>query len=184
VSGYYDPHPLVVLTRPLTLVGHPGSGVAQVAHALTAQTGLPLNDVDRLVESMAGRSLARLWREQGRAAVRSLELEVLRRALARKPPGVIALRSESLVDERARTLVRELSCVVVLLRPPEVLRRRLVDRFEAVREVPDPDAFERILAEREPVVRDAEVRLDAGDRHPQRIADELQASLDRIVGVE
>ena len=56
---------------------------------IAARTGLPLSDVERSTEAIAGCSRSRLALERGLAALRQTELEALKRAIDRRPSGVI-----------------------------------------------------------------------------------------------
>jgi shikimate kinase len=179
---YYSPHPRAQLTRPLALVGGPGSGVRAVARAICAVTGLPLNDVERLAEARAGRSRARLWVEDGAGALRALETEVTFQAIARRPKGVIALSDSALLDAAVRERCTQ-TTLVYLERPPAFL-------LEMIGRAP-PAAFPAFLAgaprsveellpyleEREPHYLRADVRFRGERLHPNRIADELIAAL-------
>ena len=47
---YYDYAPTTTLGRPVVCAGHPGAGYREVVYDLAALTGLPLHDVDHLIE--------------------------------------------------------------------------------------------------------------------------------------
>lgn len=194
MSGdYYDPSPTVVLEEPVLLLGLPGSGVSQVARALCATTGLPFNDVERNAESIAGCSRAKLLLEDGLEAVRRVERRALRAALGRSPFGVVA--SEGVwpdEGERADAWL-PLASVVYLRRPAEALHARLVqEQTQRPGQQPDfliglprsPERLASYLAAREAFLDAAPIRIEAGDRHPNAIAQELRGSLDRIVGAQ
>ncbi len=185
-SDYYSPHPRTRLERPLGLVGYAGSGVRAVARGICAVTGLPLNDVERLVEARAGRSRARLLLEDGAEALRAVETEVALQALERRPPGVIALTDSGLMDESTCERVCQETRLVYLERPLPVL-------LEAIRTSPRaatpefalaaPRSVEDLLPsfrEREPAYRRAEVHFMAEALHPHRVVDELVAALDLL----
>ena len=48
MEGYYDPYPQVSLERPVALTGFFGAQVEQVAHALSARTGVPANGLQAM----------------------------------------------------------------------------------------------------------------------------------------
>ena len=97
--SYYDPYPALYIERPKVLVGPVGGGIALTARPML---GLPLIDVDRLVEH----ELVRTGhdREHGWKKWRNVEFKMLKRSMAQRPAGIIAL-GEGQQDERTRDLV-------------------------------------------------------------------------------
>ena len=73
----------------LALVGSSGSGKSTIAAALGPRLGLPVLDLDALIEEKTGLSIADIFKEQGEAAFRHLEVEALRSS--RDKPSVMAL---------------------------------------------------------------------------------------------
>lgn len=63
----------------LFLIGFMGSGKTEVGKALRRLTGLPLVDMDHLIEKEQGCSIPTLFEERGEAAFRRLESDLLRR---------------------------------------------------------------------------------------------------------
>ena len=125
--------------------------------------------------------------------MRRIERRALRAALARSPFGIVA--SEGVwpeEDERADSWL-PLASVVYLRRPPEALHAQLVREQEArPGHQPDfliglprsPERLAAYLATREAFLAAAPIRIEAGDRHPNAIAQQLRGSLDRIVGAD
>ncbi|MDD9935042.1 MAG: hypothetical protein OXT09_15630 [Myxococcales bacterium] len=81
-EGYYDPHPRYLLERPLCVIGFMGAGAARTARALASRAGLPFQDLDRIVEHVAGMSRARLMVSRGPERLRDTEREQLERVPA------------------------------------------------------------------------------------------------------
>lgn len=190
-EGYYEPHARIALGRPLVLLGHPGSGVSAVARVLCGRTGLPLNHVARLVEARAGRSRGQIAVEDGAEGLRGLESEVLREAIARMPAGVVATDSACLLFEADRAWVRSRALLVYLQRPADFLFRRIRSEVAAdPGSQPDfvfaiPESVEELaehLAPHEVALSAAHVILDAGERHPIALADEVLVELDAMTG--
>ena len=186
MDGYYDPHPLLALERPLTLVGHPGSGVAATGRMICGRTGLPFNDVERATEAMAGRSRAQIAVEEGVPRLLALEAEALEQAVSRRPNGVVVIGSALLEDAARNRWLRTKSLVVYLQRPARVLlariRRQLANAPASLPEfvlgVPGtPADLERHLAARSAALAALDLVFEAGDQHPARVAEAILRDL-------
>lgn len=186
-SDYYDPHPRAYLARPVLLVGQPGAAVAVTARALSATMGLPFHHIERVVEARTGRARARVLLEDGAAALHGRDAKELRSALAQKPCGIVTTDALGLVDPLLTAWVRMHALVVWVRRPSSYLLRRIR------REVADqpgslPDfvysvpatvrELEPQLALREDALASAHEILDAGERAPGAVADDVRALIE------
>jgi len=186
--GYYDHHPTLTLREPLALIGFMGAGVGRIGHGLAARTGLPLHDVDRLVEQRAGMSRAQLVLEQGDAARRAIERDLVSAALRSRPPGIIVLGDGALLDATTREAVVTSTHLLYVERPLPVL-------FEAVRRerarapaaIPEfvvaaprsPDDLLPYFEERAPTYAAARTTLRARDLHGGHVVDAILEELPR-----
>lgn len=82
--------PMLILRRPIALVGMPGSGTSTLAKALGRSLGLSHLDLDELFESKQGCSITEFWERQGESAFRVMERFLLLETLT-KPPKILAL---------------------------------------------------------------------------------------------
>ena len=73
----------------LALAGSSGSGKSTLAASMGPSLGLPVLDLDTLIEEKTDQSIADIFNEQGEEAFRRLEIEVLRSNLDK--PSVMAL---------------------------------------------------------------------------------------------
>jgi len=192
-DAYYAPHPRMRIEPALVLTGHPGSGVEAVARMLCARTGLVLNDVARSAESVAGASRAHIVVERGLARLWEFEEAALRKALRRRPVGVVVVPTALLQDDARRAWLLERARTVYVRRPMEVLLARIRRQVAAapgslsdfMLGVPgDVEALRAHLAVSERAVRDIGAIVEARDRHPAHVAGELLEALDRLVQVE
>lgn len=113
-TDYYDPTALVELGRPVALLGWLSTVTRQVGHRIASLAGLPLADLDRLIEHEAGCTIARLFAEQGEPAYRRLEQERLDAALRSRPAGILVLGDGTLLDDANLSRVREGASLVAL----------------------------------------------------------------------
>jgi len=191
--GYYEPHPLVALDRPLVLVGHPGSGVDQVGRVIAGRTGLPFNDIERSAESMAGRSRSQILLEEGIEKLRELEGAALLAAIHREPFGIVVMESGLLEDPIWKEQLRDDCSVVYVRRPSAALLARIQRQVErapgslpeflvgAPRQVEELRAY---LGPRESALRDIDIIFDAQEGQATLVASEILASMHHLLGVE
>jgi len=97
---------------PVVLVGPPGAGKSTVGRALAARLGVAFRDTDADVESVAGKTVAEVFVEDGEERFRALERDAVRVALA-EHDGVLSLGGGAVLAEGTRALLR--GHLVVLL---------------------------------------------------------------------
>ena len=76
--------------RPILLVGFMGAGKTTVGRELSRSLGWPFVDLDQRVEEMEGRSIAKIWADEGEEGFRRRESAALEEALAGGQRAVIA----------------------------------------------------------------------------------------------
>jgi shikimate kinase len=113
-----------LIRRHVILVGLPGSGKTTVGRLVAAALGARFVDLDEAISRRAGKSVPRIFAEDGEAAFRSLEAEVGGVILA-GAPAVVAPGGGFLVGERTRELAHSSGLVVYLETEPKEAVRRL-----------------------------------------------------------
>lgn len=191
-EGYYDYGPRVILQRPIGLVGFMGAGTPRIGHALACRLGLPLLQVDRLIEHDAGMGLSALQLRRGEPVRRQMEMEVMARAARERPAGVLVLGDGALLDAEAQRLASEQLQLVYVRRPVAVLRQAILQEIEAAPErypefalaglADGSGVLDRLLEQREPGYRMAERVFDAERLHPQKVCDALVTQLGLLDG--
>ncbi len=109
--------------RALLLAGMMGAGKSSAGRVLATRLGWAFIDTDERVEQRAGRTIPELFRSEGEARFRAVELEVLRELPARR--AVIALGGGAVVPEENRVILREKGTLVWLDARPETLAERV-----------------------------------------------------------
>lgn len=172
LSNYYEPGPLVLLQRPVVLIGFPGVDQHGLGRDLAALSGLPLIEVDRWVEHAAGQSLMGLVQTQGLAAVRQLEDRFLAQALAARPPGIVVLGDGALLKEaNLRQVLTKATLVYLKLSLASIywkLRHQALGPHPLLLQPPESTAELRpLLAERQSGFDQAHVTLDMDEMTPE-----------------
>ena len=129
---YYDYHPTVALSRCVVLGGTPSAAYREVGHDLAALTGLPLIDLDRLLEHQVGASLWDFLQREGEDKLRRLENELFAKSLETSPCALIIAGGGVLVQESNRRLIKGRAALAYLSLPPTAayweLRREFAER--------------------------------------------------------
>jgi shikimate dehydrogenase len=108
----------------IALVGFMGAGKSSVGKALARKTGKPFTDLDSLVEKRAGKSISRIFKEDGEPAFRQLEKAITADS-ARKSGKVIACGGGVLLDPSNITALKKSSIIVYLKASNSAILKRV-----------------------------------------------------------
>lgn len=146
----------------LVLVGLPGAGKTSVGRRLAKDLQRPFADLDEQIELHVGRSLPRVFVEDGEAAFRQWETEVFRELLGREWPLVIATGGGTVVRPENQEAAQAHGVVVWLRASPSFLVARTDRTHRPILDTEDPEAtYERLTAERtELYARVADLTVD------------------------
>ena len=142
------------LSLTLALVGMPGCGKSTVGRHLARQLGARFVDTDHEIESRIGGSIRTFFEQQGEAAFRDLESQVIAE-LCSSPHTVLATGGGAVLRAQNREQLRQ-HCVVVYLRssPEELIRRLRHDTHRPLLQVGDPlRRLRELHRERDPLYR-------------------------------
>jgi shikimate kinase len=175
--------------RHVVLVGLMGTGKTTVGRRLAKELQWPFADADEQLELRAGRSIPVIFREEGEAAFRRLESDVLADLLARAHPLVVAAGGGVVTRTENRALLGHRAFVVWLrASAPFLAARTDLTHRPLLAGAADPTAaLQRLIVERGPLyqgVADAVVdveRFHAGDDKPKRA---LARHIAALVGVQ
>jgi shikimate kinase len=158
----------------IVLIGFMGCGKSTVGRDLHQRLGYPLVDMDQVIESRAGKPISAIFADDGEAAFRDMESDLLADLLAPgEPRRIISTGGGVIVREANRPLLRKLGFVVWLHAPLAVI----LERTARNRDRPllqGPEAAERariLLAEREPWYAEAaHLQVDTDDLDSHEIS--------------
>ncbi len=160
--------------RHVILVGLPGAGKTTVGRLVAERLAVPFTDLDDLVAARAGKSLQRLFAEEGEPAFRALEAALGAAQLA-LPPGVLAPGGGWFLDPAQRRLALERGYAVYLRTSPGVAARRLAGSggrpllmgFEPTLRL------RQLLEQRDVVYLEAPGQVTTDDQTPAAVAEQV-----------
>jgi shikimate kinase len=161
--------------RRIVLVGFMGSGKTTVGRSLADLLGWSFVDMDARIEEEAGLSVAEIFRGQGEASFREREAR-LARALGERERLVIAAGGGAFATPATREALQAGAATVWLRCDAEtVLSRVPLDGSRPL--ASSRETILRLLAEREPSYRLADLAVDASARSPEAVAREIADGL-------
>jgi len=155
----------------LALIGFMGTGKSSVGRLASAQLGYPLVDTDETIERRAGRSITKIFAEDGEAAFRNIERELVAemtgwRKKVISTGGGLAANGANIASLKQHALI------VCLWATPEAIWERV--RHQAHRPLlqgPDPlGKIRELLEQRIPFYRQADVLVHTGTRSAREVA--------------
>ena len=166
----------------IILVGFMASGKSHVGRILAQRTGMPLADADTEIVARAGKSIDRIFAEDGEAAFRALEREVIAELCA-GTGRIISAGGGAFVDPDNRRVMLSGGAVFCLHAQPETIYRRLTsdnDTGKAVRPLligDDPlGRIRELLAQRAEAYGQAHYRIDTDALSPEEVAEVVLAT--------
>lgn len=157
----------------LALLGLRGAGKSTVGRDLAQELEVPFQELDALVEDLAGLPLEQLFAIHGEEHYRRLQREALEAWLSQTGSGVLAAGGSLVTDPEAYQRLRETCRTVWLRTTPEEHWRRVVEQGDLRPMRGHPRAMSELrglLAAREPHYARADLALDTTGRDPHDIA--------------
>ena len=163
----------------IILVGFMASGKSHVGRILSQRTGMPLVDADSAIVERAGKSVAQIFADDGEAAFRRLEREVIAE-LCQGRGRIISAGGGAFVDPDNRHAMLAGGTVFCLQAQPETIYQRLRadnESGQAARPLlagPDPlGRIEELLAQRAEVYGQAHHCIDTDELTPEEVAGKM-----------
>src|ERR1700676_5351029 len=165
-------------TRSVVLVGMMGAGKSTIGRRLSARLRLPFLDADTEIETAAGMSIPDIFETRGEPHFRDGEARVIARLLD-GGPAVVATGGGAFMREETRSRIRGQAVSIWLKADADVIMRRVKRRADRpLLQTADPAAtVGRLLEEREPVYRHANLTIWSRDVPHERIVDECVDAL-------
>ena len=175
----------MTVPRNVILVGFMASGKSSVGRALAERTGWALVDADDVIVARAGKSIHRIFSEDGEPAFRELECQVIA-SLCAGERQVIASGGGAFIDPQNREVMLSGGRVFFLSASPAVILRRVQeeDAGGPIRPLLAPSAssgqgynpearIAELLAQRMPSYAQAHHTIDTDALTPEEVAKEI-----------
>ena len=167
--------------RNIVLTGFMGSGKTTVGELIAEKTGRAFIDTDDLIEQRAGKSIPRIFEEEGENAFRDLETEAVQQA-AQTNARVIATGGGAVMRPQNRKALRATGDVVFLDAEPETLLRRIQnDGTRPLLQTENPLEHARaLLKERRSVYLQADLTIQTERLTAAQTADAILEALQTV----
>lgn len=175
----------------IVLLGARGSGKTTVGRAVANHFGCEFVDVDDVIVTRAGKTIAQIFADDGEPAFRDLESAVVEDVLRWTDDRVISLGGGSIVRESNRDLLARSSAYRYYLRAtPEVLDERIradprtaANRPALTKYTAGVDEIRHLLAAREPLYRQVKTHeIDVTHLSPHQVAKMIIAEVQSDTG--
>ncbi len=169
-------------TRSVVLVGMMGAGKSTIGRRLSARLRLPFLDADAEIETAAGMSIPDIFEAHGEPHFRDGEARVI----ARPPdsgPVVLATGGGAFMREETRSRIGGKAVSIWLKADADIIMRRVKRRADRpLLQTADPAAtVGRLIMEREPVYRHADLTIWSRDVPHEKIVEECLDALHALL---
>jgi len=165
------------------LIGYRATGKSSVARILGGHLGWPWVDADVEIERRAGKSIARIFAEDGEPAFRDLESQVIA-DLCSRSQWIIAAGGGAPMREQNRQAMKQSGKVIWLQASPQTIYHRMYsdpttkDRRPNLTDRGGLEEIIELLQKREPVYRQtADYVVDTDGKTVEDVAAEVLAYL-------
>lgn len=177
-------HSLIFLT------GFSGSGKSTIGPLLANSLGYEFIDLDHTIEKSAGKSITRIFTEEGEPAFRLLELKTLQQ-LAGSSEMIVSLGGGVLEQDECFRFIRENGTLVYLKSTPKALSKRLCHKTdrpllmgENGRRLSREEIEQKIsiiLEKREPRYATADLTVQTDTKRIGSTVEELTRKINRFI---
>jgi shikimate kinase/3-dehydroquinate synthase len=121
----------------IIIIGFSFTGKSLVGERAAQRLGWELVDIDHTVAAIAGKSVPKIFAEDGEARFREMERDVIAKACSGKQ-RIIVTGGGAIVDPRNRDLLLNSGVVVCLEAQPKTIYKRLIESTQKEETVPRP----------------------------------------------
>ena len=164
--------------RSVVLVGMMGAGKSTIGRRLASRLRLPFLDADTEIEAAAGMSIPDIFESHGEPHFRDGEARVIARLLD-NGPVILATGGGAFLREETRNRISDKAVSIWLKAEADIIMRRVKRRADRpLLKTADPaGTVERLIGEREPFYRHADLTIWSRDVPHEKIVDECIEAL-------
>jgi shikimate kinase len=170
-------------TRSIVLVGMMGAGKSTIGRRLSARLGMPFLDADAEIElAHAGMTIPEIFDVHGEPYFRDGEARVIARLLD-NGPAVVATGGGAFMREETRNRIASKAVSIWLKVDADLIMRRVKRRSDRpLLQTANPEAtVGRLISEREPIYRLADLTIWSRDVPHEKIVDECIDALHTLL---
>lgn len=159
----------------IALIGFMGTGKTTVGKSLAKKLGKKFIEVDELITKRAGRSIPRIFTEDGETKFRELEME-LTKEVGEMENAVISCGGGLVLNKINIDRLKKNSIVILLEAPHEIILKRISnDNGRPLLNTPDQlKEIKNLLEAREPFYKSAaDVVIDTTDLNVVEVVNEI-----------
>jgi shikimate kinase len=162
----------------IVLIGFMGTGKSSTGRLLAGRLGRPFIDIDRMIEHENSITIGEMFARHGEAYFRAREKEAVAR-VARRRKAVIATGGGVVLDPANMERLRAGGVIICLTASVQAIIERTGRRStRPLLARPDrEEVIARLLAERAPLYRQADLILDTSNISPRAAAEKIIAFL-------
>lgn len=167
----------------ITLIGYRGCGKTTVGAQLATQLEYDFVDSDVVIEQRGGKTIARMFAEDGEPHFRALEASVIANLL-QQDNLVLAVGGGAILNPASRAAMRQTGPVIWLQASPEALLQRILgdattaDRRPSLTNQDQRTEVENVLKQRWPIYEESATHIvNTEGRSVDAIVDEIATML-------
>ncbi len=164
----------------IILTGFMGSGKTTVGLKLSYKLRMPVEDTDKYIEQREGRSISKIFEEDGEGYFRALETKILEEFRDKEFTRIISVGGGTPVNPVNREILKQCGTVVYLrVRPETVYERLKNDTTRPLLQCEDPlGKIQSLLdARKEAYEECADIIIDVDEKNIEDVLTELEAQL-------
>lgn len=162
--------------RNVYLGGFMAAGKTSVGKALSEHLGLAFVDTDQVIEERAGKSISRIFSEEGESFFRAMERELIEELLQVRN-AVISLGGGILADKELRRKIMERGTLVVLSVTPDTVIERVRSQ-KGQRPLLEKENLRSLWEKRGPAYREAHLHISTDEISVDTISREIERYLE------
>jgi XRE family aerobic/anaerobic benzoate catabolism transcriptional regulator len=168
------------IERPAVLLGMRGAGKSTVGGVLACNLGVPLLEIDEMVEREAGLALGQIFELQGESYYRQLERDALSRFLATGTRAILAAGGGIVTETETFALLRRHTFTIWLKASPQDHWDRVLAQGDRrpMRNRPDAmEELEQLWAARARSYSRADLVVQTSHRSVEEVVEEIELAL-------